>query len=344
MISGKKSGDLQDDTDDGDYTYEEHCDAHDLCCDESCNTQEDSDSENDENVGSKPKRLKQLQRAGRKPGRKAKWNDSLINDMVDIIINNENYKRKLLFINMKNKKNGDIYAKVLEKMKKRAAEREEPVPFSVPQLCTKFKKIVGECKNAALTIKTGTGIKGFQDNKGFGNWFNPLFALIKTRDACKPELAIEPSALSSESVGVDSDDHSTATSSTSQEGGGRKLFVPVKRSRKKEKKNPIEEATTLLKEAIEKDPVKDLLVFMREEAEKSRQHDLMLLQMQSMQHPVPLQSFVQPASQSVQMMGNQVPVVQHQQHGPFNAGISSTFSQGQCQYMSQENNPRYHSL
>lgn len=119
MISGEKSGDLQDDTDDGDYTYEEHCDAHDLCCDESCNTQEDSDSENNENVGSKPKRLKQLQRAGRKPGRKAKWNDSLINDMVDIIINNENYKRKLLFINMKNKKNGDIYAKVLEEMKKK---------------------------------------------------------------------------------------------------------------------------------------------------------------------------------------------------------------------------------
>lgn len=53
------------------------------------------------------------------------------------------------------------------------------------------------------------------------------------------------------------------------------------------------------------------------------------------------------------MMGNQVPVVQHQQHGPFNAGMSSTFTQGQGpftqgqgqgQYMSQENNPRYHSL
>ena len=43
----------------------------------------------------------------------------------------------------------------------------------------------------ALKIKTATGIKRFLDDKSCGALLDKLFAIIKTRDSCKPEQAIE---------------------------------------------------------------------------------------------------------------------------------------------------------
>ncbi len=60
----------------------------------------------------------------RKMGRKASWSDSLLSDMIDIIVNSEYYKRKLIFTNTKNQKNGVIYGNVLDELKVRACERE----------------------------------------------------------------------------------------------------------------------------------------------------------------------------------------------------------------------------
>ena len=50
-----------------------------------------------------------------------------------------------------------------------------------------------------MTIKTATGIKRFQDNKGYGAWFNQLLPLVQSRDSCQPEMAVEPSSTSSNS-------------------------------------------------------------------------------------------------------------------------------------------------
>jgi len=65
-------------------------------------------------------------------------------------------------------------------------------------LRTKFKKCVSCCKQAALTQKTATWIKQFQEEHGFGKRFNALFQLVKTRDSCQPEQAFEPSSSNSE--------------------------------------------------------------------------------------------------------------------------------------------------
>lgn len=223
----------------------------------------------------------------KKPGRKAQWSDSLVNDLVDIIANEEYYKKKLIFTNTKNQKNGAIYATILKEIEKRAVERNETVPFTAVQLRTKFKKLVAECKKAALTIKTATGIKRFQDEKGFGQWFNQLFALVKTRDSCQPDQAIEPGA-STSSSNVELDE----SMSTSQEGSDPKLSVPVKgKSIKRKRNDPILEAVEVIKKALENDPIKDLVAFMKEDAEKSRQHELMLMQM-LMQQPNQQQAFV----------------------------------------------------
>ena len=50
------------------------------------------------------------------------------------------------------------------------------------------------CKAALLTQKTASGIKRFQDQKEYGQWFDVLVPLMKTKVSCHPEQAIEPSA------------------------------------------------------------------------------------------------------------------------------------------------------
>ena len=156
----------------------------------------DSDSQDEEPEGKKKN----------KSGRKGRWSTDALNDFIDIVISNESYKQKLVFRKTKNQQNGMICEKRLKELKGRAAERDEVIIFTVAQMRTKFKKGVSDCKKAALTIKTGTGIKRFQEQKGFGEWFQKLFALVRTRDSCKPEEAIEPSAKSAGSEEPDDDD------------------------------------------------------------------------------------------------------------------------------------------
>ena len=80
-------------------------------------------------------------------------------------------------------------------------------------------------------MENATGIKRFQDNKGYGDWFNPLFNLLKIRDACQRKQAIEPSA-SGTITSTNTDDSSSAL------------------------RKALEEATSLLKQPVEKDLIK----------------------------------------------------------------------------------------
>ena len=69
--------------------------------------------------------------------------------------------------------------------------------MTVTKVRTKFKKCVTQCTQAALPQKTATGIKRYQEDRGFGKWFDALFDVVKTRDSCQPEQALEPSISSS---------------------------------------------------------------------------------------------------------------------------------------------------
>ena len=71
-------------------------------------------------------------------------------------------------------------------------------------------------------MKTATGIKQFQADRGCGKWFNALFEVVKRRDYCQPELALEPSSSGSSNKSFDDTDHSREDAS---DGG---LFVPKK--------------------------------------------------------------------------------------------------------------------
>jgi len=55
--------------------------------------------------------------SSKKGGRKAMWSQRLLSDLVDIIISSEYYKKKLIFTNTKNQKNGEIYAQILVTLK-----------------------------------------------------------------------------------------------------------------------------------------------------------------------------------------------------------------------------------
>ena len=89
-----------------------------------------------------------------------------------------------------NQRNGEIYGQIQPKYKK---EKQIQNLFSISRMRTKFKKCICECKNAAMTIKTGISIKRFQDSQGYRKRFPTLFAVVKTRESCQPQQAIEPS-------------------------------------------------------------------------------------------------------------------------------------------------------
>ena len=121
---------------------------------------DDDDDDIDENLSWSLFAKKKSKKCSKnRSGRKAKWSESLLGDLVDIVISNDYYKTKLILTNTKNQKNGEIYKKVLVELKERAAVRNEEVPFDHVQLRTKFKKAIAECKKTALTIKNSTGLR-----------------------------------------------------------------------------------------------------------------------------------------------------------------------------------------
>ena len=188
------------------------------------------------------------QKSSRRPGRKAQWSNNLLNDLIDIIVNNEYFRRKLIFTNTKNQKNAEVYANVLMELKIRSTDRSEECPFGVEQLCTKFKKCVAECKKAAMAMKTASGIVRFQEERGYGIWFSSLFPLAKTRDSCQPDQASEPSA------------NVLTVDSPSSSSGSQDWFVPIPSKRRKtSKEKQFGELIGLMKDLAEKNPMKEFL-------------------------------------------------------------------------------------
>ena len=60
----------------------------------------------------------------KRKGGKCTWKETLVNDLVDIILDNVTYRTKLLLANVKNAKNRVYYDQVVNKMKARCKTRE----------------------------------------------------------------------------------------------------------------------------------------------------------------------------------------------------------------------------
>ena len=91
-----------------------------------------------------------------KKGRKGKWLEHFVDDLVDVILDEEKLKEKLLLTNVKNKKNGQYYGKVIELISLRCKERNEEFSFSVAQTRQKFKRCINICRDAVMKVKTAS--------------------------------------------------------------------------------------------------------------------------------------------------------------------------------------------
>ena len=61
---------------------------------------------------------------------KARWTPRKVADMVDIVVNNEDFKRKLIFTNTPNATNSQIYEEIINCLKERSAGDQDVKPLS----------------------------------------------------------------------------------------------------------------------------------------------------------------------------------------------------------------------
>ena len=135
----------------------------------------------------------------KKAGRKSCWPEEAIDEVVNVICENEYYRKRLIFTNNKASKNLGMYSKIVNEVKVRFNERGTgSFKFTPVETRTKFKSCVATCKKASMTRKCGSGIANFMDQKPA--WSRKLFPFVESQDSCNPSLASEPFfALSSES-------------------------------------------------------------------------------------------------------------------------------------------------
>ena len=245
-----------------------------------CESKEEDSEQESSDTESGPEARKQEDSKGarkkktdNKKGRKSSWQERHINDLVDIICSSEYYKKRLIFINMKNSKNGEIYQRVLKELKERYDQQGDVFPFNVAQIRNKFKKCMSDCKKIALTVKTATGIKRIQEEKHFGSWFSQLFELVKTRDSCRPEMTIEPSActeLGGEEKRVKREhgceprpEHQARNEAEDADDKDKAFFVPIKKAPRKAKKkeDSLSSVVQMVQKVVDQDTTKELLHF-----------------------------------------------------------------------------------
>ena len=191
--------------------------------------------------------------------------------------NDEELKKKLIFTNSKNVRNSQWYADVITELKARNPE----FNFSIKQTREKFKRCVTKCRTAAMIIKTKSGIKRFQEDKGYGTWFSCLYPVISTMDHCQPEQAIEPGHMPVPADGID-----TIVEAVEEPAVGsstKTTFVPIHETskRKKRKADKIGETMDKMVTLIEEESSrsKEIIKLMKTESERQEKMDMEFLSM-----------------------------------------------------------------
>ena len=85
-------------------------------------------------------------------------NTILMEHLVDIILENDTFKEKLFLTNVKNSKNSQYYQQVMDELKDRCKQRDRIFTYNPNQTRQKIKRCVSICREAALKIKTASGI------------------------------------------------------------------------------------------------------------------------------------------------------------------------------------------
>ena len=85
-------------------------------------------------------------------------NTILMEHLVYIILENDTFKEKLFLTNVKNSKNSQYYQQVMDELKDRCKQRDRIFTYDPNQTRQKIKRCVSICREAALKIKTASGI------------------------------------------------------------------------------------------------------------------------------------------------------------------------------------------
>ena len=85
-------------------------------------------------------------------------NTILMEHLVDIILENDTFKEKLFLTNVKNSKSSQYYQQVMDELKDRCKQRDRIFTYDPNQTRQKIKRCVSICREAALKIKTASGI------------------------------------------------------------------------------------------------------------------------------------------------------------------------------------------
>ena len=296
--------------------------------------------------------LKRKGRAGRKP----RWPEEYVNEIVQIICENEYYRRRLIFTNSKASKNLEIYAKIVNQAKayfSKSGGYLEKFDFTPVQTRTKFKACVGICKKASMKRKCGSGITNFMDQQPA--WFKQLFPFVESRDSCDPSFAMEPSFSISASSPENSSEESPSESpysctskssdkplATTPKGLLKKqdLFVPTppKGVKKDTTTSVMKEAVTAFNIFAARDPSNALIGFLKEENERNRQHEKSMLEMQMQMFQAMMASFGGYQQQGQMFQQQQASFSTREPHSAVNQYMPGEKPSG-----SFENNPRTNS-
>ena len=123
----------------------------------------------------------ELRNSRKKIGRKATWDNDILEDLVSVIAQNADYTDKLIFRNTTNVYNSVFnYESIIKEVRKRQEERGKDYIFSVQQNQNKYKNIAAACKNASITMKAKSGLNQFQDQNEYRKWFTTLFPSFNT--------------------------------------------------------------------------------------------------------------------------------------------------------------------
>ena len=102
--------------------------------------------------------------------------------MVYLIASTATLRKYLIFENNTIAANRKYYEILVERLNKRVAAYDPPGPVvSAIQARTKFKKLVGDCKQVSLTVKTASGIDRHKVEKSYGKWRDTLYRLESNR-------------------------------------------------------------------------------------------------------------------------------------------------------------------
>lgn len=157
----------------------------------------------------------------------------------------------------------------------------------------KFKRCVAAYRDASMKVKTDSGIKRFQESKGYGTWFGKLLPIVGSMENCQPEQSIElgmdqeapketesnetpettPAQSSSETPPSEARPEQPKANSKSK----KKSYVPSISGSKKTKTesllNEIKSSVAALKTVASDNSTADFLTFLIEESDRQKERD-----------------------------------------------------------------------